>query len=489
MPESQTREWKRSWRDEHLKWICGFANARGGVLEIGKNDRGKVVGLEDPLRLLEDIPNKVQSLLGIVAEVNLRSKSGKVYLEIVVEPHPNPISYRGEFHYRSGSTKQVLRGAALSRFLLRRYGRTWDDVPLPGVAIGELDARRLEDYRRLGAESQRLPGGILQDTDDAVIDKLQLREAELLKRAAILLFHPAPQRFVMNAYVKIGYFRGSELVFQDVVDGDLFSQVDRTMDLLYTKYTRALVSYNDIYRVETFPVPREAMREALINAVIHRDYGSPATIQIRVYDDRIAIWNAVDLPSEWGESQLARKLSSKPHNPLIAYAFFRAGLIEAWGRGIERILDLCEEAGNPQPVWELEPGSDGLWLRFPFSAEYRAADTAHRAATSETRPGGETAPITAPTGPIATPTTPVTTPTTPATTPTTPATTPTTTPTSARENILALLKAEPRLTQRELAERVGLTRNGVKYHIKVLKAAGLIRRTGSSTSGRWVVRP
>ncbi len=81
MPESQTREWKRSWRDEHLKWICGFANARGGVLEIGKNDRGKVVGLEDPLRLLEDIPNKVQSLLGIVAEVNLRSKSGKVYLE------------------------------------------------------------------------------------------------------------------------------------------------------------------------------------------------------------------------------------------------------------------------------------------------------------------------------------------------------------------------------------------------------------------------
>ncbi len=130
---------------------------------------------------------------------------------------------------------------------------------------------------------------------------------------------------------------------------------------------------------------------------------------------------------------------------------------------------------NPQPVWELEPGSDGLWLRFPFSAEYRAADTAHRAATSETRPGGETAPITAPTTPIATPTT----------TPTTPATT----PTSARENILALSKAEPQLTQRELAERVGLTRNGVKYHIKVLKAAGLIRRTGSSTSGRWEVRP
>ena len=469
MPESQTREWKRSWRTEHLKWICGFANAQGGVLEIGKDDRGEVVGLKEPLRLLEDIPNKLQSLLGIVAEVNLRSESGKEYLEIAVEPHPNPISYRGEFHYRSGSTKQVLRGVALSRFLLQRYGRTWDDVPLPGVAIGDLDARKLEDYRRLGAGSQRLPDSILRDTDDAVIDKLQLREAELLKRAAILLFHPAPQRFVMDAYVKIGYFRGSELLFQDVVDGDLFGQVDRAMDLLYTKYTRGLISYNGIYRVETFPVPRKAMREALINAVIHRDYANATTIQIRVYDDRISIWNAVDLPPEWGENQLARKLSSKPHNPRIAYAFFRAGMIEAWGRGIERILDLCEEAGNPTPVWELEPGGDGLWLRFPFSAAYRAADTANRAATSETRPDGQTAPI-------ATPTTPVTTPTTPVTT-----------PASARERILALLKAEPRLTQRQVAERVGLTRNGVKYHIKALRAAGAIRRTGSSKSGRWEV--
>ena len=178
MPESELREWKRSWRDEYLKWICGFANAQGGVLEIGKDDRGRVVGLEEPLRLLEDIPNKVQSLLGIVAEVNLKSGSGREYLEIVVEPHPNPISFRGEFHYRSGSTKQVLRGAALSRFLLQRYGRTWDNVPLPGLAIGKLDARKLEDYRRLGAHSQRLPGSVLQETDDAVIEKLQLREGE-----------------------------------------------------------------------------------------------------------------------------------------------------------------------------------------------------------------------------------------------------------------------------------------------------------------------
>ena len=108
---------------------------------------------------------------------------------------------------------------------------------------------------------------------------------------------------------------------------------------------------------------------------IHRDYASPTTIQIRVYDDRIAIWNAVQLPPEWAADPLAGELSPKPYNPRIAYAFFRAGMIEAWGRGIRRIVDMCREAGNPTPEWKLESSGDGLWLRFPFSAAYRAADS------------------------------------------------------------------------------------------------------------------
>ena len=116
-------------------------------------------------------------------------------------------------------------------------------------------------------------------------------------------------------------------------------------------------------------------RSLSVTTNIHRDYASPTTIQIRVYDDRIAIWNAVKLPPEWAADQLAGELSSKPYNPRIAYAFFRAGMIEAWGRGIRRIVDMCREAGNPTPEWKLESSGDGLWLRFPFSAAYRAADS------------------------------------------------------------------------------------------------------------------
>ncbi len=107
---------------------------------------------------------------------------------------------------------------------------------------------------------------------------------------------------------------------------------------------------------------------------IHLDYASPLTIQIRVHDDRITIWNAVQLPPERATGQLAGELSSKPYNPRIAYAFFRAGMIEAWGRGIWRIVEMCKEAGNPTPQWKLEAGGDGLWLRFPFSAAYLDLD-------------------------------------------------------------------------------------------------------------------
>ncbi len=467
--ETQDVDSKRSWRDEHLKLICGFANARGGVLEIGRDDRGEIVGINGVLRLLEEIPSKVESLLGIVVDVNLRSKSGREYLEVKVKPHSTPISYRGEFHYRSGRTKQVLRGAALSRFLLERFGRTWDDMPMRGVELSDLDDRTVDLFRRRAVRSGRLPEDVLIEPVETLIENLRLRDGEHLKRAAALLFHRSPGRLLPDAYVKIGYFKGSELLFQDTIEGDLFTQVDRTMDLLYTKYTRGLVSYDGIYRVETFPVPREAMREAVINAVTHRDYASPTTIQIRVCDDRIAIWNAAPLSPEWTADLLADELSLRPLNPHIAHTFFLAGMIKAWGRGIRRIVDICRQAGNPAPIWRLEAGGKGLWLRFPFSRAYQSADPA----SFGNRATGDGPDTTAQMGrettlnatQIATGTT----------------------RNSARDRIVGSLEAEPRLTRSALAERIGLTTDGVKYHLKKLKSAGIIRRVGSDRAGHWEV--
>ena len=97
MAESQNVEWKESWRDEYLKWICGFANAQGGKIYIGTNDDGTVIGVRDSKKLMEDIPNKVRDVLGIIVDVNLLSENSKEYIEICVNPNTYPVNYRGEY--------------------------------------------------------------------------------------------------------------------------------------------------------------------------------------------------------------------------------------------------------------------------------------------------------------------------------------------------------------------------------------------------------
>ena len=363
--ESQNIEYKESWRDEYLKWICGFANAQGGSIFIGVNDKKEVVGVENSKKLMEDIPNKVRDVLGIVVDVNLHEEDGKDYLEIITEPYPYPVSYKGQYHYRSGSTKQELKGAALDRFMLRKQGKTWDGVPVPYLKAEDLDEATFTLFRRMAKLSGRMDEADLREDNTMLLDKLRLVEGDYLKRAAALLFHPDPERFVTGAYIKIGYFKEhANLIFQDEVHGSLFQQVRQTMDLLTTKYMRALISYEGIQRIETLPIPREALREALLNAVVHKAYESLTPIQIAVYDDKLEIFNCGYLPENWTIENLMGSHRSRPYNPDIANAFFRAGEIETWGRGIERIINGCKAAGCPEPTFEYRSGE--IWTVFHY---------------------------------------------------------------------------------------------------------------------------
>lgn len=104
MPETQNIEWKSKWRDDYLEWICGFANAQGGRIYIGRDDNGHIIGLDNTRKLLEDIPNKVRNAMSIVVDVNRLEEDGKEYIEIVVPPYPVAISCKGVYYYRSGST-------------------------------------------------------------------------------------------------------------------------------------------------------------------------------------------------------------------------------------------------------------------------------------------------------------------------------------------------------------------------------------------------
>jgi len=363
MPETQNIEYKSSWRDEYLKWICGFANAQGGTLFIGKDDNGNIVGVKNAKKLLEDLPNKIIAILGIVCEVNLHQTEEGNYIEIVVESQPNPVNYKGEYHFRCGSTKQELKGVALDKFLLQKYGKKWDGVAVPNVSVSELKRETFEFFKEKGIDSKRLDEKSRKDTPEQLLNNLKLFDNGCLKRAALLLFHPDPEKFVTGAYIKIGFFRSeSDLQFQDDIHGNLFEQIEKTMELLLTKYTRALISYKGLSRIETYEYPEEALREALLNAVAHKDYAGCTPIQIRVYGDRIRIWNEGQLPENWTVKNLLQEHSSRPYNPDIANAFFRCGYVESWGRGIEKITEQCATAGLPVPLISNE-GSD-FWVTF-----------------------------------------------------------------------------------------------------------------------------
>jgi ATP-dependent DNA helicase RecG len=356
--EHQNIEWKESWHNDYFKWICGFANAQGGTLFIGIDDKGNTKHLDNAKKLLEDLPNQVRDLLGLMVDVNLHTTNGDDYLEIVVEPYPFPISLRGKYYYRSGSTLQELKGAALTKFLLQRQGKKWDGVPIPNVNAGDLKNDALAFFRKKATKSKRLEPEDLDGTNQELLESLQLylEEEKMLKRAAILLFHSKPEKYVTGSFIKIGFFEtDDDLKFQDEVKGNLLEQAEKALDLLKTKYTQAIISYQDGSREETFTFPEDAVREALYNAIAHKDYSSGIPIQISVYPNKMIFWNEGQLPENWTVEKLTQKHPSKPHNPDIANTFFRAGYIESWGRGTIKMINACKAHKIAPPVFSNIP--------------------------------------------------------------------------------------------------------------------------------------
>lgn len=354
MAESQNIEWKESWRDEYLKWVCGFANSQGGSLYIGIDDSGNVKGINNTKKLLEDLPNQIRDVLGLIVAVNLHSKDELEYLEIVVEQYPFPISLRGKYYYRSGSTLQELKGAALTKFLLERQGKKWDAVPVPNISVNDLKANTFDVFKTKAEKSNRLEVEDLQGNNKELLESLNLYadNEKMLKRAAVLLFHPNPEKYITGSYIKIGFFEtDDDLKYQDEVKGNLLEQAEEALDLLKTKYDKASISYSDGAREEKFTFPQDAVREALLNAIAHKDYSSGIPIQISVYNDKIIFWNEGQLPENWTVDRLTQKHPSKPFNPDIANTLFRAGYIESWGRGTIKIINACKAHKMAPPIF------------------------------------------------------------------------------------------------------------------------------------------
>lgn len=227
MPEHQTIEWKENWHDDYLKWICGYANAYGGTLYIGKDDDGNVTGINNSKALLESLPNKITDTMGIIVDVNLCFEGELEYLEIIVDKYPFLINFRGKYYYRSGSTMREISGKELERTLLKTQGRTWDGVPLPKLSVVDLKQDAIQMFKEKAVKRGRLTTEETNVNDAILMENLHLIDEDgYLIRAAMLAFYRDPEKWVTGAYIKIGYFGKSDadLVYQDEVHGPLMSK-------------------------------------------------------------------------------------------------------------------------------------------------------------------------------------------------------------------------------------------------------------------------
>jgi len=347
--ETQNIEYKPSWRDEYLKVVVAFANKDGGELIIGVDDNGNPIGVKKSKKLLEDIPNKIRNKLGIIPSVKIEKVGDKDIIHIFIKPSSVSISHNGKYYVRSGSNSFELKGEELTNFLIEKSGKTWDEF------VEEKAVKTIDEFKKYAVD--RIPSIVAEKDYQTILEKLNLREDKKLKKAAILLFGKNPQRFYPAAYLKIGKFlTKTDIQSSDIVKGNLFEQITSALEILRTKYLISIIKFEGIHRREILEYPYEALREAIINALIHRNYLGASSIQIRVYNDRLVIMNEGKLPPEVPVEKLKTEHLSKPRNTLLADVFYKAGFIESWGRGTIKIMEKCQEQGLPKPDFEEDHG-------------------------------------------------------------------------------------------------------------------------------------
>lgn len=381
LAEGDTVECKEAWTDKALRDLCAFANTRGGTLYVGVRDDGAVVGTAADDAQQRLVANLCDTKLHLTPTVAVEEHAGHRVLAVVVRPAARLVRLDGRYYKRVGTASIEMADEEVGARLIAQAGRTWDALPAEATLDADVDAEAVRAFvrRAAGRANPRLPAG-MRDTDplDVVLGNLDLLAPDgRPTNAALLLFGRRPQRHVRAAVVRMAVFRTNDdfTAYPDA-GGTVFEQIDATLRQLEAAAPPTMVvGAGGGERAERVPYPPAALREAVTNAVVHRDYlRAGGDVEVKLFPDRLVIANPGGLlPGVTLASLREAPHRSERRNPLVAAALFMDYRVERYGTGTTRIIRACREAGLPDPEFAADADAFTVTLRRAVPAAERWA--------------------------------------------------------------------------------------------------------------------
>jgi ATP-dependent DNA helicase RecG len=384
--ESDSIEFKKSTGQlaRAAETLCGFLNGHGGSVLIGVAPDGKIAGqmvsdgtLRDAAEVLKRLapPVSVQ-----IHRVGIPDSAREILvLEACAALESRPFTFDGRPYERVGTTTSVMPQEKYQRALLDRahVSQRWENLP-SSTELDDLDREEILKTVRLGVAAGRLSPSLSDNIAD-VLDRLGVRNHGNLLNAAAIVFGKRALPDYPQCQLRMARFRGTtktEFLDQRQLHGHALQLLEEALQFLTRHLPVAGRIEPGVFERADSPLfPPVALREALVNAFCHRDYSIPGgSVSLAIYDDRLEIWSDGTLPFGLQIEDLKRDHLSRPRNPLIAEVFYRRGLIERWGRGTQKIVELCVQAGHPEPEFIEQAGAVGVrFLPSGYIAPHRVA--------------------------------------------------------------------------------------------------------------------
>jgi|YelNatPaOPRAMG01_1025707.scaffolds.fasta_scaffold41623_2 ATP-dependent DNA helicase RecG len=368
--ESQFLELKREFNEGVLKTISAFANTGGGTLLIGVSDKKEVIGIEIKDNEFKDMVDKIVDTLGFHPEIEIVRFNNKKLVKIDVIKSLIPIKYKGIYYKRVGNTTREMNTDELLRFFRRDL--RWERLINDKFTLNDIDNETVDKFVALSTAKGRLnlPGKDVPVLN--ILTMLGLVENNHFTNACVLLFGKNPQQFFPSvSRTRIVRLKDNITVISDKwISGNLFKQYYEVEEAIKSLINVRYV-IKGFYREDIWDYPLPAIREAIANALVHRDYFEGREIQIKIYDDKIWFNNLGGLPEGLTLEELLSAHSSRPRNPLIANIFYISGIVESLGSGIERMRNALKEQNLPEPEIKANHVEFNLWFKKDkFTEEY-----------------------------------------------------------------------------------------------------------------------